>query len=335
MLVYKLTFKSALHVDSRGTGEPEIVEEFIRSDTLSAALCMAWQTLHADCGDDFFANPPFQVSSAFPYIHQCFLLPAPQWRFWKDGAGSQEKSQKRVQWIDSSILHQIISGQPPEWQTVKLLQGGVIAVGRASERVEEQWDGLIPWLVSERQRVAVDRLGIQQEGGLFFFGLQCFSPGCGLYFLAEVGPENQARFEAALALLGDTGIGADRNAGLGHFQFSRSHDFPWEHLRAPQAKGWLLLSLCNPGPGDDLDRLLATSAYGLTTRSGWISGTTVGKPPVKAFVEGSYFSARPAGRIVTFFAENQRRRLGLSHSPVRDLRALTIACAQPQIYAAG
>lgn len=335
MLVYRLRFKSALHVDSRGSGEPDSVEEFIHSDTLSAALCMAWNTLYPDAADELFGAPPFQVSSAFPYIHQCFLLPAPRWPFWQNASESHEKTQKKVQWIDSSLLHQVINGKPPEWQAVKLLHTGAIAVSTASEGVERHWDGLTPWLVSERQRVAIDRLGIRQEGNLFFFGLQFFSPGCGLYFVTDVKPENQARFEAALSLLGDTGIGADRNSGLGHFEFQRADDFPWPHLTSTRGTGWLLLSLFNPGPEDNLERILATSAYGLTTRSGWISGATLGKPPVKAFTEGSYFSARPGGRVVTLFDKSQRRRLGIDHSPVRDLRALTIPCAQPSIFSAG
>ena len=52
--LFKLQFKSALHVDSIGSGEPDTTQEFIHSDTLSAALSLAWAMLYGERGDDFF-----------------------------------------------------------------------------------------------------------------------------------------------------------------------------------------------------------------------------------------------------------------------------------------
>ena len=95
------------------------------------------------------------------------------------------------------------------------------------------------------QRVAVSRSDNQAgEGQLFTFSRVHYrtergslkrpqgshgesaaddSKGAGLWFFAQFsGEEERSAFEATLAILGDTGIGSDKNSGNGLFAFSKS-----------------------------------------------------------------------------------------------------------------
>jgi len=331
MRVFKLKFRSALHVDSKGSGNPEVSDEFIRSDTLSAALALSWAALYPNEADDrFFHDPPYQVSSAFPYIGDILLFPMPVWRIWKEIDPKQRKEAKEIRWLSKELFEDVLAGKPLDLRSdrIRKLKNG-IAVSKAEMERNPAIERIRAWVKMERQRVSVDRLGIPKEGGLFFFALQFFGPESGLYFLANVEGESLERFRAALTFLGDTGIGADRSSGLGHFEVVSEADFKFK--KSEKVPGAVTLSLFNPGAEDSLEKLLQTTAYGLTTRSGWISQSTIGRPPVRVFTEGSYFSAKPKGRVVETLPDRIRdhHKLSLSHSACRDFRAVFLPCAEP------
>jgi len=331
MRVFKLKFRSALHVDSKGSGNPEVSDEFIRSDTLSAALALSWAALYPkEANDGFFHNPPYRVSSAFPYIEEILLFPMPVWRIWKDIDPKQRKEAKGIRWLSQMLFEEVLEGKPMNLGTahIRRLKNG-IAVSQTELDRNPTLETLQPWIQTERQRVSVDRLGVPKEGGLFFFALQFFGPKSGLYFLANVEGESLERFRAALTFLGDSGIGADRSSGLGHFEVVSEADFKFK--KSEKASGAVTLSLFNPGAEDSLEKLLQPTAYGLITRSGWISQSTIGRPPVRVFTEGSYFSAKPKGRVVETLPDRIRdhHKLNLSHSACRDFRAVFLPCAEP------
>jgi len=325
MRVFKLQFYSALHVDSKGSGEPEVAEEFIHSDTLSAALCLAWNSLYPETGDDFFLSPPFRLSSAFPYIKDILLFPTPAWNFWKETDPLERKKLKKIQWLSKGLLECVLNGHPLSLSETKIISS-VIAISQEEGDANPEALKSPPWIITERQRVAVDRLGIPGEGGLFFFALQFFAPEAGLYFMVDIEDQELPKFRAALAYLGDTGIGADRNSGLGHFAVLKETEF---QMKLPSdSNAWFTLSLFNPGLEDDIEELAEESAYRLLIRTGWISGTTVGRPPIKVFGEGSRFSRRPVGRVVPMLPDEVKDKYGLpiTHSAARDLRATALPC---------
>lgn len=328
MQLFKLRFQSALHVDSKGSGNPEVSDDFIRSDTLSAALCLSWAAIHRDAGPGFFKEPPFTVSSAFPYIGDTLLFPMPAWRIWRDiSDDAKRKSLKKIRWVSRGIFNRLLSGKQVDPEETHVLPGGA-ALFREETGDSPEFKNAPSWAVSERQRVLVDRLGLATDGGLFFFALQFFAPWAGLWFLANGSQETLEKLRGALAFLGDTGIGADRNSGLGHFQVvtDTAYDLP-----KAQGGGFVSLSLFNPGETDAMERLTRKTAYGITTRAGWIVQSTIGRPPIRVFTEGSYFSERPRGRVVEMLPEAVRIKYGLSlnHAAPRDFRALFMPCAEP------
>ena len=327
MRLFKLKFHSALHVDSKGSGEPESIEEFIHSDTLSAALCLAWKALFPKTKPEFFLEPPFVVSSAFPYMGGTLFFPKPQWNIWKDMDVSYRKQEKKVHWLSKSLLYDILEGKRLNFKAIHVLDCGL---GVSKDELSQDAELLKTraWVLSERQRVGVDRLGMQGESALFFFALQFFSRSSGLYFIVDVPEGEYEKFRAVLNYLGDTGLGADRNSGLGHFKIETEEGFM---IEVRHKKGRLNLSLFNPGPDDDIVAITKKSAYEVVTRAGWISNSRIGRPPVRVFAEGSYFSGKPKGRVVHLLNEETRRKfsLNINHSAPRDFRAFCLPCAEP------
>ncbi len=325
MRFFKLKFKSALHVDSKGSGNQESLDEFIHSDTLSAALCISRKTLYPeDTNQDYFLNPPFTVSSAFPYIGDVLFFPCPAWRIWGDIDIAKRKEIKKVRWISKGLLEKVLNGNELQYADVKALKGGV-AVSREEYKDFSLGEEEYPWQFAERQRVSVDRVGCG-DGQTFFFALQFFAPSSGLFFLVS-GNEDEA--EKSLHFLADSGIGADRNSGLGHFEACESGIID---INAPKsADGAYTLSLFNPSANEDVQELVSTSAYLLQSRSGWVHGSTAGRPPIRVFAEGSYLSGKPSGRVVPMLPEHVRERysLDVGHSAPRDFRAFSLPCKQP------
>ncbi len=334
MRVFKLKFHSALHVDARGSGEPEVAEEFIRSDTLSAALCIAWSDLYPVERPSFFLEPPFKVGSAFPYAGESLLFPKPVWPVLDAGDDYQRKTLKKVRWVSSSIFSRAMDGRGAQFDEIEL-PGGSAAVLKEETRTRPELAKPPFWVVGERQRVTVDRLGNPENVRPFFFALQFFAPGCGLWFPADADSPNMEKLRRALDYLGDCGLGADRNSGLGHFKVEKEADF--EFSSGKKKDGWLTLSLFNPSPEEDLERLTSPAAYDLTTRSGWVHMSTSGRPPVRAFAEGSYFSQKPVGRVVEMLDKEtiDKFQLGLSHTAPRDFRAVCLPCAEPPYLKGG
>ena len=329
MIAYQLTFLSALHVDSKGSGAPETVQEFVHSDTLSAALCLAWRDVFGADDGTLFKKPPFLVSSAFPYIRDVLFFPIPVWDIWKGVDIGRRKAVKAVKWLSRSLLEDVLHGKQLDIDTVVILPRGL---AMTEEEFRRCGIGLMyqAWHVGERQRVHVDRLGQQAQGGLFFFALQFFAADAGLYFLVEMDSALRHKFDSALEYLGDTGLGADRSSGLGHFHIRKKQTVS---LRLPETtEHYLSLSLYNPSLNENLEVLFKDGAYTLLNRSGWVHRSTIGRPPIRVMGEGSLFSAKPLGWVVEMLPQDVRQRfqLELGHAALRDYRCLSLPCTKPK-----
>jgi CRISPR-associated protein Csm4 len=283
-ICYKLRFEAPLHVDGRGTAYYERAEHFIRSDTLSAAISSNWlQLFPADAS--IIANPPWLVSSLFPYFRDLLFLPRPIASRAISSDPEHAKKIKKLQWLELSIWKSVAEGAPDWHRGIESGEGGVAS--RQSLPVL--------WLEEGKPRIAVDRGNNgAAEGRIFHFSRVHYRQDAGLYFFARF--ENDAvreKFEAALRLLGDCGIGSDRNCGHGRFCF-RS-----EKTTMPNPARPVCLSLCSPDPETDMeDGWLDDAAYDLVRRGGWIGGSSWRKASLRMFVEGSQFPRCLNGRMV-------------------------------------
>lgn len=315
MIGYRLSFKAPFHVDSRGNDSYEHAETFIRSDTLSAALLSVWALLEPDGIAERAENPPFRLSSAFPFCGDILFLPRPvdSLAVSLDPARLKDnKKLKKIQWLSIGLWKAVANG-------FKLNDAEAINIAGtlATLKPEILPDGK-PWVVEERPRLAMDRAtNSHAEELLFHFSRVWLNPMAGLYFLATFDDaQAQADFEAVLRLLGDEGIGADRTNGNGCFVFER---FASPGLQPADGRRAMALSLVNPDPSDCRQGWLDGAAYKLVSRGGWIGGTGLRKQRLRMFAEGSVFQAPLQGRTIEVSPE------GAPHPVYRDGRGFFVA----------
>lgn len=158
------------------------------------------------------------------------------------------------------------------------------------------------------QHNQIDRIaGATAEGQLFYQVETYFSPGCGLWALVRAAPDDFKRLiHPALRYLEDTGLGANRTTGKGHFQIDVE---PAPGLpEAPNANARLMVSRYLPREEELADLTGKPLAYRLTTlrakREQKFPQTTrqertppVFKQTVRMFEPGSVFPLRQRQEI--------------------------------------
>ena len=246
-----------------------------RSDTLFGALCWGIRWTHSEpallevlraCEQ---SDPPFVLSSAFPYAAGdgglVYYLPRPL--TWSPvgametvEAYSATKGLRRVAYCSLSVFRNIIAGRPPAADTLAEPKGGCLAV-----RGEP-----LPQLRSlDVDRNTINRVtGAVQEGRLFF-GEETGIGGGGAYFLIRL-RDGAARplIESALRFLEDRGIGGDASVGRGQVRVRvEEGDLVDENAGASHR---VTLSLLHPSPQDrqHLATVAGQSAYRLVKRKG-------------------------------------------------------------------
>ena len=294
---YRLSFISPLNIDGQSVGSYLKTASFIHSDTLSAAILSAWADLEPEGKEKRFQNPPFLLSSAFPYFGSLYFLPRPlhsQAIQLKETDLEEAKKIKKIKWFEKSLWSTVVT-HPSEWH-YKIdyeLVSGTLAVSK------QDYDDSMRfpfWKIEDPVRVSMNRInGHVAPGQLFNLCRIDYHQHAGLYFLVKFAhSEVQRAFEAALAWLGDTGMGADRHCGNGLFEYQRANvQFPHVENNA------IALSVVCPNEEECQNNdWLTGSAYELLRRGGWIAGTGKRKQAVHMFGEGSCFSRSIKGRIV-------------------------------------
>ncbi|OQW87215.1 MAG: type III-A CRISPR-associated RAMP protein Csm4 [Thiotrichaceae bacterium IS1] len=310
---YRLHFTAPLHLDDKGTGFYQHADALIHSDTLSAAILSAWAQLDPDPQrkEERFKTPPFKVSSAFPYFGNQYFLPRPINSRAISLPSEQlqlNKKIKKIKYLETTLWQTVVANKN-FWQNLAtnldteksdyvILAGGLLMERKAISPylIKGDSQSFKLWETETQTRVVMNRAtGSTVDGGLFDFTRIHYHPNSGLYFLVQLESGQQPDFEAALAWLGDSGIGSDRACGNGLFEWK-----PAEQFRLPQVTSPMALSLVLPNPEDcQKDDWLKDSAYELIKRGGWVTGTGWRKPAVWMFGEGSCFVQSLQGKIET------------------------------------
>lgn len=291
----RLKFSSPLHLGQDGIGM-EKVDSHLCSDTLFGALCHA---LYAVYGVDTVDNlvhdfntgqPPFLLSSAFPYFNETFFLPKPLSQPPVSTERMEDvsylKELNKLDYLSLEAFNRWVQGKavrPMEVKNIKEIYTG--------SRVYH----LLP-------RVQLDR--VTAASGIFHAGITVFSPGAGLYCLIK--SENKEivqKLEAAFHWLGQTGLGGMRSLGLGLFEpeWQRAEGdwlALWENSK-PAA--WCLLSLYHPSE-KEINLSLQGSCYEVIERRGWSSSPVapgqVKRKSCRMLAEGSILDVLPDGCLV-------------------------------------
>jgi CRISPR-associated protein Csm4 len=224
--------------------EQESSAESFPSDSLFAALMAALVDLKGGQAADNFAaewpqpdqpsiEPPFRLSSLFPYAGDLPLLPMPRLRVMvkTEDQTKAGKQFKKLEYVSPVILKRLLAGENmdgwlPEKNTKTnglLLQKGKVWLSRDEQKLlPASWQTLdidqlkeqSVWKSEPVPRVTIDR--ISNASTIYHTGRTTFAQGCGLWLLVEVNRQ-QDLLETLLADLADRGIGGKRVAGYGGF----------------------------------------------------------------------------------------------------------------------
>ncbi|HID09430.1 TPA: hypothetical protein EYP13_04320, partial [Candidatus Micrarchaeota archaeon] len=124
MTIYKMRFPHGIHIGAVGIGT-EKVRISIPSDTLFSALLSAWiglgndpapwveQFPRTDGKGHIPADPPFLLTSAFPYKGSTLFLPKPLVTSYAQGVPEKfRKKWKRALFVSEALLLKLAKGAP-------------------------------------------------------------------------------------------------------------------------------------------------------------------------------------------------------------------------------
>lgn len=319
--IYRLTFNSGFHLGAHGIGT-ESVRATIPADTLFSALFSAWIRLGGDPEDWASAfprtsdkgytasDPPFLLTSAFPYAGGTLFFPRPLLLSLPDLSSDDMKDWKKVRFISETMFWKAVHNEdlsgiwPTDWEHKhsQLLQNGSVLISaKAAGNIPAQI-----WREEKVPRVTLDRTNLSSN--LYTVGRVTFAHDCGLWFGVTWrdtdrncgGIRFSDAFEHALAELSISGIGGDRNMGQGAFTYELMDEISLPDP-LPQRSA-LLLSRYHPR-ADELPSVLRSAAsYKLEPHSGW------GESPdgqfrrrkVQFVAEGSVLSSSdaPLGELI-------------------------------------
>lgn len=272
---------NGFHFGRHGLGQEE-TSASLPSDSLFAALVYRLAEGQGQAAvEDFMvtfleSEPPFVLSSTFPFAGQVRFFPTPlQSPSGKPPGreGLRPKDLKKVQFISESLFRRLLAGESlvdlyPE--SVKLQDGAVLAERADLERLPEAMSKgeARLWAVELRPRVTLGRAA--QNSSIFFTGRVVFAQECGLWFGIGWQSGDQALKQLVNSLimeLAETGLGGERSVGFGACQMLETGK-----IQLPEARQTLWVSLSRYLPRkDEMSALLHPQArYGLVNVGGWL-----------------------------------------------------------------
>lgn len=345
-ITFKLHFTSPLHL-AKGKIDYDTADTVLHSDTLKSALAVSALQLGLTNDVEAFLNS-FQISSAFPFYEDEYFFPKPNFldaekesdnrlQIIDLEANKQRKKVKKIQFIGKSCFENLLKDKQkfPEGY----FQGSFLSEifdeknkpkifqSETQERVQ------IPHIVDEKNPTRpyyVDRL--------------YFSENAGLYFIVQANEDTIKTVNNCLKLLGDNGLGTDRNVGNGQFEFEQKEI----NLQLPENANHLTnISLYCPTKDELIkDEKLNVLSYNLMKRGGWIASPenenhiSLRKRSVFMFQEGSIFpnvstlakfdTLPKFGKVVDLKPDNeklQEMKVDITHSIFRDGQSLFLPIA--------
>lgn len=300
--IVKLNFTSPLHIGEVGIGleESSLV---LHSDTIFNAICNALSKLY---GRDwvtgflrnFESNPPFRISSGFPFADQTLYFPKPMNRAnIVDGLlQNYSKKLKKTNYLTKGFFEKWIAEEKLSEKDLK-----EITENEAAKDCDDKDSGfgkgfLLP-------KVSISRESA--ESSIYFLGSVRFKEKSGLWFILDcTSKEWENRVRSALRLLQHDGIGGKRTWGYGSFILEEEI----LQLELPDSSAHLLLSLFYPNesedPAADEKQLFSgkNARWGFSQRGGYAypyGSISSAQKPQRLFIkEGSIFEKKPEGKLI-------------------------------------
>lgn len=330
LIGYRLALKGPLHLGTGRDGDLADLDILPRSDTLAAAIFSVWRRVTPDATASdvtrLAAEPPFAISSGLPTVitdggwHTLLFVPAGTFDRIADLPSGLRKELKKLRFADLDALRALLAARLPNNASPS---GDALISGAFHGEI---------WQRQSRLRLQIDRVGdCPMEGMLYDFGSVQLSASTRLTVVIDfIDESSRCSVEAALALLGDEGIGGDRSSGYGGFEIERIDDNFEENFADLGSGGRLSLSLLYPTRDEIEAGLLdAPAEYAITSRGGWVTApgaSTMRRRPVNMVVEGSI--VRDLGRR-SYGASPLVLEGSLAHPVFRPGRAVTIPIKLP------
>lgn len=278
----------------------------LHSDTIFGSICSAVSELYADETEklsamiEFEEEPPFMVSSAFPFVYgtgekiHFFPKPIEEPKESESVNVDDVKALRGVKYIDQTIFESWRSGDIDE---EKILQefdqytlSGRFLVDKNLTALEADF-----WVKElNAPRNAINR--VTQASYALFYSPGHYYHNAGLFFLVRFFDSGYKEIvEGALRFLRDRGFGGDVSAGRGQFDFELEDT---DILKEIKGERFITLSRYIP-KGDEL-RTPGDWRYELGMKRGRTPGGRI-KKQIRFFVEGSTFPSLNRayyGRIV-------------------------------------
>lgn len=318
------------HFGRRGLGQ-EVTSSGFASDSLFAALVSRLAEMEGAAVVNRFIEPfvknesPFILSSLFPRACGIRFFPVPAVR------GGDEttpivsyKDLKKVRFLSESLFIRVIGGENLRsiFPEASRIQGGILLA------TPDEAKDISPviWKEVKRSRVTLDRQ--TQRSTLFFTGEIHFAKECGLWAGAVI-HDNAIKpvIDGLMFELGEAGLGADRNVGLGRCSVQQGKD-----LLLPQPKkDGFMVTLGRFLPKEDETHVLMKpgAAYKLDTVGGWVTSPqemNQRRRIVRMVTEGSVLGSltETAGDIVDVRPVYEGKS-GLDHPVWRNGQVLAAA----------
>lgn len=306
MRIFSLSPRAPLYVGDRIATDKEATREWIPSDTLFAAMTVAWQwqgTMETRLAQCLAQPATLRLTSAFPRAGDVRLFPMP--RGVRLNLGKLElagKERKRIRWVSEGVFKHIVTfgDLSQSYAAENFAQHGTVwllkdEIENLHKTIALTQGKLLFWHNDSNPRVTIDR--VTNASNFFETAQVRFAGNCGLWFAAQ-GQADWA--EQALTRLQDSGLGGMRSVGHGAFTFVSSDAVDW---KTPTSGHAVLLSRYSPADKAEMQTALYTpaSAFALTTVGGWCNddaGKAWRRKDVRLVEEGALVSAGAVGRLV-------------------------------------
>lgn len=259
--IIKLTQLTTLHI---GTGKEnyDFSASDLHSDTLSSALA-AMRVQQGKMDVEQFLDS-FVLSSAFPFFGKHLFFPKQQGIINISVKNQDEheyrKKLKKIKYIDFDIWQKIIKGEQCEIDECQIQKEFVFGNNQDFHLFSKS---------QVNQRVNIPRAD-GQDAEPFFFDWKFFDPESGLFCLTDAKGDLLKEIIALFEILGETGIGTDKNVGGGKFKVE-TDTISITEVKDGDSK--MLLSLYIPTEKELAELDLDNSKYELLIRGGFIAGS--------------------------------------------------------------
>lgn len=290
--ICKLKPKSSFHLGER-ENFLEGTDVIIHSDTLFSAFCNGYLLLYGktkleELLQRFLTNnPPFLISSAFPFWKSKLYFPIPYNQIPK------EKKIKKILFIEKEGFEKLLDGEK-----IEEVAENFKTIPDINAKEEEK---RTPWQIITTPRVGLSRLNNHPGDRYFHFGEVFYKENSGLFFLLDFKDDSlKKEFDAVFRLLGDEGIGGDRTVGKGFYE----PEFGQININLPDCESVITLSLYSPSESELFD--IKDGYYEIIERKGYIYSPynqSLRRKSIRMFKEGSVFKTKKKGRIVDITPE--------------------------------